>query len=152
MPALSPDGGEPAEPVLFAYGTLRFAEVVEALLGRRPAMTSGAVRGWRAAALRGRSYPGLVPAAADVHCPGTCLRGLTRAERELLDLFEGEPYEPRDLPLAGGGRAVAYLWRSPAEAEMWDWDIAVFEAEHLVGFIDHCLEWRRRVGVPRPPR
>lgn len=53
---LLPDG--PNE--LFVYGTLRFDVVLEALLGRVPACTRASAPGWRAAALEGRVYPGLV--------------------------------------------------------------------------------------------
>ncbi|MFC9915370.1 gamma-glutamylcyclotransferase family protein [Streptomyces sp. NPDC127197] len=48
--------------VLFCYGTLQFDAVLEALLGRIPERTSAEAPGWRAAALEGRVYPGLVQA------------------------------------------------------------------------------------------
>ncbi|OAA26489.1 AIG2-like family protein [Frankia sp. EI5c] len=145
-------GGAGAPP-LFVYGTLRFPEVVETLLSRRPATTSAAVAGWRAAALRGRSYPGLVPAQRDVACAGSCLHDLTGAERELLDLFEGAHYEAREIPLVGGGHAVAYLWRGLPDPQVLpaDWDPARFAAEHLADFVRQCREWRAQV-VPGPPR
>ncbi|WP_250292550.1 gamma-glutamylcyclotransferase, partial [Frankia sp. CiP1_Cm_nod1] len=45
---------------LFVYGTLCFPEVARALLGRLPCSRPAAAAGWRAAALPGRAYPGLV--------------------------------------------------------------------------------------------
>ncbi|MCK9925728.1 gamma-glutamylcyclotransferase [Frankia sp. Mgl5] len=136
---------------LFVYGTLRFDVVVDALLGRVPTITPAAVGGWRAAALPGRSYPGLVPARPGDVCSGRCLSGLTRAERELLDLFEGDPYEARELTLVGGGSVVAYLWRDVTDVRTSDWDPDRFAAEHLAGFVRRCRLWRDQV-VPGPPR
>lgn len=136
-------------PALFVYGTLRFPEVVVALLGRRPTMVPAAVAGWRAAALRDRTYPGLVPAGRGEVCEGRCLLGLTRAERELLDLFEGDSYEADAVTLVGGGPAVAYLWRGgggQADVRAVNWDIADFASLHLSEFVQHCRQWRGRVA------
>ncbi|ONH29899.1 gamma-glutamylcyclotransferase family protein [Pseudofrankia asymbiotica] len=83
--------GERAGLALFAYGTLMFGDIVEALLGRRPAFTAAAVAGWRAARLPGRVYPGLVPAAGR-RASGLLLSGLSAAEWALLDAFEGDAY------------------------------------------------------------
>ena len=45
----------PSPPAaLFAYGTLRFPDVLTALLGRVPEQAPAAVDGWRVAALDGR--------------------------------------------------------------------------------------------------
>ena len=58
--------GLPAGAALFAYGTLQFTEILGVLLGRLPEHRPGAAPGWRAAALAGRVYPGLVRADATV--------------------------------------------------------------------------------------
>src|ERR1700759_5499341 len=75
---------------LFAYGTLTFGPVVEALLGRRPLVTPAVAPGWRAARLPGRPYPGLVPAAGG-QAAGGALLGLTAAEWARPDRWEGDP-------------------------------------------------------------
>lgn len=127
---------------LFVYGTLRFAPVLEALLGRVPQMSPASVVGWRAAALPGRVYPGLVP-AADRRCDGILLSGLRRSDRVVLDMFEGDPYEPRELRLADGRTAVAYLWRNTADVTADDWDPQAFASRHLAYYVQRCRQWRR---------
>jgi hypothetical protein len=123
---------------LFAYGTLTFAPVVEALLGRRPPSAAAVVPGWRAARLPGRPYPGLVP-ASDGRAAGLLLSGLTPAEWALLDSWEGDPYLVRrvrttaseaDGP-ASGPFAFTYTWRAVDEAAPDDWDRARFADEWL---------------------
>ncbi|MFJ6179488.1 gamma-glutamylcyclotransferase family protein [Streptomyces sp. NPDC092295] len=46
--------------VLFAYGTLRFDAVLQALIGRILQGETTSAPGWRVASLDGRVYPGLV--------------------------------------------------------------------------------------------
>ncbi len=126
-------------PLLFVYGTLCFPEVVQALLGRRPCSRPAAVAGWRAAALPGRVYPGLVPAAAATAVViGRVLSDISPRERTVLDVFEGDEYEVRRLALAGGRSASAYVWRDVASALDETWDAEVFAAVHLPAFIWHC--------------
>jgi gamma-glutamylcyclotransferase (GGCT)/AIG2-like uncharacterized protein YtfP len=123
---------------LFAYGTLTFGPVVEALLGRRPPTSPAVAPGWRAARLPGRPYPGLVP-AADRQAAGVLLIGLTPAEWALLDAWEGDPYQVRRVRTAaaepGGATpeafALTYTWRAVDDTEPADWDPAHFAAEWL---------------------
>ncbi|WP_165990035.1 gamma-glutamylcyclotransferase family protein [Streptomyces sp. YIM 98790] len=117
---------------LFVYGTLRFPEVLKGLLGRVPERAPAAVRGWRAAALERRPYPGLVPApGATVH--GLLITGLSPGEWEVLDRFEGDEYRLGRLPLAGGGRAWTYLWAGGGVRPQ-DWDAGEFAARHLARY------------------
>ena len=74
---------------LFVYGTLQFPEVLRVLLGRTPDSSPVALKGWRAAALVRRTYPGLVPGNATV--PGMLLTGLRAEELEVLDEYESGP-------------------------------------------------------------
>ncbi|XVQ10682.1 gamma-glutamylcyclotransferase family protein [Spirillospora sp. CA-255316] len=124
---------------LFVYGTLRFPEILEILLGRVPRLAPAAVTGWRVRALPGVTYPGLV-ADPDATAEGVLISGLTEAEQRLLDAFEGDPYEPAVLPLAGGaGRARAYVWRGATEP--YDWDPGHFAEHALAEFAESCRAW-----------
>ncbi|WP_131768553.1 gamma-glutamylcyclotransferase family protein [Candidatus Protofrankia californiensis] len=126
-------------PLLFVYGTLCFAEVAHALLGRRPCSQPAAVAGWRAAALPGRVYPGLVPdAVTTAVVAGRVLSDLTLRERTVLDVFEGDEYEVRRLALTDGRSASAYAWRDVASALDETWDAEAFAAAHLSAFIWRC--------------
>ncbi|WP_062215150.1 gamma-glutamylcyclotransferase family protein [Streptomyces sp. NBRC 109706] len=121
---------------LFVYGTLRLAPVLEALLGRIPARTPSAVHGWRAAALDGRIYPGLVPAAGGT-AAGQLLTDLSALEHAVLDAFEGEEYRRTVLALASGEPAWAYLWTG-GDIRADNWDIDLFTARHLPAYAARC--------------
>ncbi|MGW8377418.1 gamma-glutamylcyclotransferase family protein [Streptomyces sp. ODS28] len=119
----------PPDRRLFVYGTLRFAPVLTALLGRVPDSTPAEAPGWRAAALRGRPYPGLVPAEPGL-VRGRVLTGLSGDEWRRLDDFEGPEYVVQELALKGGGTALAYVW-AMGDVLPQDWDPDEFEARHM---------------------
>lgn len=131
--------------MLFVYGTLLFPPVLAAVLGRVPTMAPGTLTGWRAAALPGRRYPGLVPAAG-VRARGQVLAGLTAGEWRRLDDFEGDEYERRSLALDGGDEVWTYVWLDPAGAADHDWDPDRFVADHLGDYVIGCTEWRDGVS------
>src|SRR5882757_5454418 len=84
---------------LFAYGSLMFDEVLIALLGRIPTRTPAIAAGWRVIALPERVYPGLIQASGDADAPGVLIHGLTAAEWAVLDAFEDNAYQLRQLDL-----------------------------------------------------
>ena len=130
--------GEPA--ALFAYGTLRFAEVLRALLDRVPALTPESAAGWRAAALTGRVYPGLVRGPGAV--TGVLIAGLTRAELHVIDEYESGPYELERLTLSDGRDGWTYAWTDHAVVLPHDWSPAEFADRHLAAFAEKCRAWR----------
>ena len=117
---------------LFVYGTLRFAEVLDALLGRVPRGETGTLPGWRAAALRQRPYPGLVPAPGRT-ARGRVLSGLTPGECAVLDAFEGAPYALRRVALADGRAVRTYVWRDVDGPDVLpeDWDAQAYAGRVL---------------------
>ncbi|HEY8546881.1 MAG TPA: gamma-glutamylcyclotransferase family protein [Acidimicrobiales bacterium] len=127
--------------MLFVYGTLLFPRVLAGVLGRVPDRAPASVTGWRAAALPGRPYPGLVPAPGR-RARGQVLSGLTAGEWRRLDAFEGDAYDRRRLPLDGGGEAWAYVWLDEDDVSDDDWDPTRFAAEHLVDTTRGGAEWR----------
>ena len=130
--------GRPAS--LFAYGTLRFAEVLSVLLDRVPRRSAVTVAGWRAAALAGRVYPGLVRADAEV--TGVLITGLTPAELRLIDEYESGPYELELLTLSDGRQGWTYAWTEQAEVLPHDWSPGEFAELHLADFAGKCRAWR----------
>lgn len=131
-----------ADPeALFVYGSLRFPDVLNALLGRLPDRTPATATGWRVAALPGRLYPGLVTAQGSV--TGLLLTDLTHDEWHIIDTFEDDAYDLRQLTLTDGRHASTYVYADPAETLLEDWDLKQFEAQHLSGYVQHCLTWRR---------
>ncbi|MFI6210614.1 gamma-glutamylcyclotransferase family protein [Nocardia brasiliensis] len=126
---------------LFAYGTLQFPEMLEVLLGRVPTLTPAAAVGWRAAALPGLLYPGLVPHPAAV-APGVLITGLAAGEWHILDTFEDDEYDLRPIPLQHPPATPwTYVWTGPAAQD--NWDAPTFARTHLASFVVHTRAWRR---------
>ena len=133
---------------LFVYGTLLFPDVLEALLGRVPAMAPAHAAGWRVAALPGRLYPGLV-AHRQATASGMVITGLELGERRLLDAYEDTGYRLTAIDLADGRNCAAYVWRTAVLAE--DWCRRTFAEDHLAGYVERCARWRATCGRPPPP-
>lgn len=135
-----------SEPdALFAYGSLMFRKVLKIILGRVPALTAAKAPGWRAAALRDRPFPTLVPGEGTTE--GILMTGLTPAEWRILDAFEGSFYELRRLEL-DVGHGWTYVAGPQADAE-WgilphNWDRNTFD---LHSYLPRCAEWRQRLGM-----
>lgn len=123
---------------LFVYGTLRHEPLLDHLLGRAPSLRPGRLPGWRAAALRGRVYPGLVP-APDRAAPGALVE-VDDAELEVLDRFEGPQYRRIDVTAStDSGTVAAWAWRLREEHQGLvlddDWDLERFVAEDAAAFL-----------------
>jgi gamma-glutamylcyclotransferase (GGCT)/AIG2-like uncharacterized protein YtfP len=119
--------------VLFVYGTLRFPEVLRALLGRTPSGAVARAPGWRAAALEHRPYPGLVAAPGSV-TQGVLLGDLTVREWGILDDYEGPEYDLRRIALEGGAHGWTYVWAG-TDVRPDTWDAEAFRAHGLPGFL-----------------
>jgi Gamma-glutamyl cyclotransferase, AIG2-like len=133
---------------LFTYGTLLFPEVLQALIGRVPQRQMTSAPGWRVAAVRDRVYPGLV-AAPDSIAPGRLVTELTEDEWRLIDDFEGDRYELRQLSLANGrDDGFAYVLIDDAEACPHNWDLENFAKAYLPTYAKHCAAWRARYDRP----
>lgn len=145
MSRMTPGRPLPAAPAaLFAYGTLRFPDVLMALLGRVPEHTPGIAPGWRVAALDGRIYPVLVPGPGAAG--GFLITGLTDEEWRVIDAYEDEFYALERLTLVDGRQGWAYLTRDGTAALPDDWSPGDFGTRHLSAFAGRCLEWRRAYG------
>jgi hypothetical protein len=142
--ATGPSGGRLAcigagPAALFAYGTLQFPEVLQVLLGRVPGHTPGAITGWRAAALPGLVYPGLVPAGrTGSTVSGVLLAGLTSAEWRIIDAYEDDSYGLGRLTLTDGRPGWAYFYDRGAGVLPHDWSAGEFAVRHLAGFAESC--------------
>lgn len=123
--------------VLFCYGTLQFDAVLKALLGRIPAQTQVSAPGYRAAALDGRVYPGLVVAAFGGSASGVVLTDLSSEEWRILDAFEDERYELREVTLSTGKRGWVYVWPG-GDVRPDDWDAEEFQTRHLEEYAARC--------------
>ena len=127
---------------LFVYGTLLFPDILVALIDRVPDHSPGQIAGWRAAALPGVAYPGLIPGTATVS--GRLLTGLTPPESRVIDAFENGGYDLTRLTLVDGRRGWAYTCARDVEALPGDWSADEFAANHLAVYVERCVRWRRR--------
>ncbi|MGQ4597684.1 gamma-glutamylcyclotransferase [Nocardia sp. R6R-6] len=136
-----------SDHALFVYGTLQFPEVLTTLLGRVPSRQPAELTGWRAAALPRRLYPGLV-AAADGRARGAVLSDLTPTEWTILDAFEDDEYDLRQVLVDGRNTPVwTYVWTVAADPT--DWARDRFAAEHLGQFAARSARWRQdRANFP----
>jgi gamma-glutamylcyclotransferase (GGCT)/AIG2-like uncharacterized protein YtfP len=84
-------------PFLFVYGSLMSPMVLSTLLGRIPSMISDAILSdYARFPVRHHTFPGIVP-RANASVKGILLPDLTLRELHILDLFEGEEYERRQV-------------------------------------------------------
>jgi hypothetical protein len=142
----------PAEPgALFAYGTLQFPEVLQALLRRLPDREPAQVTGWRVAALgRGRNYPGLVPAPGAT-TEGMLITGLTAEEWQLIDLYEDDFYDLQQLTLTDNRSGLTYTWIANDQVVPADWSAQSFADLYLAEFTQWCQTWRDRYDATGHP-
>lgn len=121
---------------LFVYGTLQHPPLIEHLIGRRPALRPATLVGWRAARLRGRVYPGLLPGGA---ASGHVL-DVDDGELAVLEAFEGPQYQRIAVRVAVGDAEVdADAWRLREEhahlADDDDWDLDAFTTHDADAFL-----------------
>ncbi|MEU2909174.1 gamma-glutamylcyclotransferase family protein [Streptomyces massasporeus] len=135
--------------VLFCYGTLQFDAVLKALLGRIPEQAPAAAPGYRAAALADRLYPGLVVHALGGSASGVVLTDLSNEEWRILDAFEDERYDLREVALSTGARGWAYIWPGGDVLEE-DWNAAEFETEHLSAYAARCARLAPGLAAGKP--
>jgi len=133
---------------LFCYGTLRFGDVLKALLGRIPDQVPASAPGYRAAALQDRVYPGLVVCAFGGSAPGMALTDLSSEEWRILDAFEDQRYELREVVLSTGS-GLAYIWPG-GDVRAEDWDATEFEENHLAAYAARCARIAPRLAAGEP--
>jgi len=139
-----------AQSHLFAYGTLRVAEVMELAAGRRFAAEPARLEGFRRCALAGVVYPAVLPAPAAV-TDGVVYGALDAAALARIDRFEGEIYERHALrvALASGAHCEAFVYVLRPEhfalATDSDWDLQAFRERHLRDYLASCRAFVREL-------
>lgn len=105
---------------VFSYGTLRQANVQDALFGRRVPTSRDALPGWRLEWLTitepevirtsgSDRHPILVPGDDGDTVDGACLELQSDAELAAVDAYEVEDYTRTEVTLASGVRAWVYV-------------------------------------------
>jgi gamma-glutamylcyclotransferase (GGCT)/AIG2-like uncharacterized protein YtfP len=132
---------------LFAYGTLQLPDVLHAVIGQRRTGIPALLHGYRCFRVPGKPYPAMVMDAASA-VPGLLYEALSRTDLELLDYYEGDLYERRELPVWVEARqvmAMSYLLGQAHLALTSDepWSMQAFEREHLASYLERLGHTRR---------
>ena len=125
---------------VFAYGTLEFSELLEAVAGRVFPRADAVLDGYARYALFGRNYPGLV-AEPGAKTHGTLLTGIDAESLLRIDEFEDDFYERRSLPVVANTTQLveAYVYVIPerhrAVVSNEPWSPQDFERLHLADYL-----------------
>lgn len=115
---------------LFAYGTLQFPAIIAAVTGRTPTGMRAVLDGYARFSVHDQPFPGIVPSEAH-QVEGILYTDVTSAERQRVDIFEGEPYHRETVTVGlpeDGTRieAITYVirprWRMILTPSSWDPD------------------------------
>jgi gamma-glutamylcyclotransferase (GGCT)/AIG2-like uncharacterized protein YtfP len=124
---------------LYAYGTLQNRAVIALIVGRELVGNPARLAGYARFCIIGRVYPAIV-AAPTGEVDGVVYSDLDAAEVERLDLYEGDLYERRELPVRAGDRVITahcYVLRPEHGHHLSSesWDLAAFERDHLADYL-----------------
>jgi gamma-glutamylcyclotransferase (GGCT)/AIG2-like uncharacterized protein YtfP len=102
---------------VFAYGTLMFPEVWQAVVGRPGATIPGRAAGFQTFRVRDAVYPGMVTASAIDEVPGIVYLDVDSESMARLDRFEDDFYRRQSIIVAcGNGESlIAEAYVVPAE-------------------------------------
>ena len=127
---------------LFAYGSLMFEPVWSSLVKRPRASMLARLDNFERQGVRAELYPGLI------HKPGALTQGrlwlsLSATEIDVLDAFEGAPYERQSVQVAvsarqGGQTLVAaqvYVFKDVTALTGKPWDASQFYLRDLDRFL-----------------
>lgn len=124
-----------SDPCYFFYGTLIDSDLREAVLGEYASLggiSPDRLTGWRAVAVRGRTYPVIVPA------PGLSVEGVVmriaadhRCQvHDRLMAFEGHEYEIGNVTLDSGGAAAVFVASPACVPTNRPWSFSQWERRH----------------------
>ena len=132
---------------LFAYGTLMFAPVIKAVIGRVPECCPAAINGYRRLEVVGELFPGLMRASSDAKVEGILYSSISELEWERLTAFEDDFYELEQVSVLcpeGKRLALAYVvppsHRSILSEKPWNADF--FREQYLARFSSEPAESR----------
>jgi gamma-glutamylcyclotransferase (GGCT)/AIG2-like uncharacterized protein YtfP len=139
---------------LFAYGTLLFPEILQAVTGRVAASSPAALDGFVRRSLAGDFFPAVVEGAAGDRVIGVVYRGLDQRDWERLDRFEGSLYDRRAVTVRLGPAgpegtagsdlhaAFTYVLRQDSSHRLATepWDPAAFARDHLAAFVARLVQ------------
>ena len=106
---------------LFAYGTLMWPEILEAVAGRRLEGSPAVLEGYSRFRVKGEPYPVVIPSPKGT-VEGVLYQELTPEEFRRLDAFEGVEYNRVEIRLNDRPAFVYVLseeWRQIVDFRPW---------------------------------
>jgi gamma-glutamylcyclotransferase (GGCT)/AIG2-like uncharacterized protein YtfP len=124
---------------LFAYGTLMFAPVIRAVIGRVPESRPGVINGYKRLEVAGESFPGLVRADGAGQVAGVLYAKISEPEWQRLTAFEDDFYELEQVSVLcpeGERLALAYVVPPSRRSVLSEkaWDVEFFRQKYLSRF------------------
>jgi gamma-glutamylcyclotransferase (GGCT)/AIG2-like uncharacterized protein YtfP len=132
---------------VFTYGSLMYAEVIEALTACHFSFEDVALPGFERRALTGKKYPGLREETKS-SVDGRLWFDVDEGSLRMLDLFEDPLYERRSVEIMSKSRGLieARAYVVPPKLERTfapePWDKDAFEANHLEQYVSMCRRFR----------
>ncbi|MCB0351870.1 MAG: gamma-glutamylcyclotransferase [Bdellovibrionales bacterium] len=133
---------------IFAYGTLIFHDVVEAVCGYIPAHSPATLKNFARYVFLDEMYPGVVESQGD-SVSGTVYRDVPEEVVDRLDVFEGEMYlrVERRVELPSKEELLAQVYVIPfSRRELLakrDWSPEEFERNSLDEFVSFSRQWMK---------
>ena len=131
---------------LFAYGTLIFPEVTEIVLGRVPPSEPALLRNFERKKIRGECFPAIYQREG-ARVNGLLFRELSEKDFKILDYFEAELYERREvsLKLNGARTEKVYTYIISKDSGSYlvpeDWSESHFRENSLTSYLKDCRSW-----------
>lgn len=124
---------------LYVYGTLQVPAIFQQIVGRALRAVPATLEGYARYRVQARVYPAIVEQAGG-RVEGLVYGGLSSAELERLDLYEGDLYERRVVDLSKGGvfiQAHVYVLRVDQHHLLSSdaWDLDTFTRDHLKDYL-----------------
>ena len=119
---------------LFVYGTLQLPEIIEKIAGQQFPAQTAYLSGYRCGLIERADFPGILPCENST-VSGLLLNGLTCAQLDKLDEYEGELYQRIKVPVSTG----------TDQCNAWVYCIAPW-ARHRVSSTRWSIEWYRSLG------
>lgn len=129
---------------LFVYGSLQHPLVWQRLLGKVCSNQRAVLQGWKAVKVKNEDYPGLIQ-ANNGKVLGIIKTGLSAADFEILDNFEGEQYQRIQLVVTNAqGQAqqtYVYVFKECYLAHLSSetWSYQEFSQQSLPWFLNQYL-------------
>ncbi|KAL4570228.1 hypothetical protein LXL04_025879 [Taraxacum kok-saghyz] len=138
--AVGASGGSNGHTV-FVYGSLLADDVVQVLLNRIPQTSPAILNGFHRFSVKGRVYPAIIPVENKKVTGRQVLFGLSASELDILDIYEDEEYEKKDVDVSLLDtreviQAYVYIWAKSTDPDLYgEWDFEEWKKSKLEDYL-----------------